>query len=259
MNLIPNRGPANLQTVITHASKPATKADLAVAFVTRRAVVRIRHNLQRIANRGPVRVLTGLFQGFTEPAALQLLMKARKATRGRLMINLSREPTFHRKQYVLYTRSKVLFIIGSSNLTDQGLHSGGECNAAVEMPANSVAARRISEDFDGAWKDSLPVDSKILVEYSRVRPTPRRALQTSIQLAKILGRRRPRQPQPVSNNDISYWRDYVDTDLPRATIQIVDELTDWDRRGYSYFAVARDKYRKAIGSSCSISVLVTRV
>lgn len=91
VEFITNRGPNTLEAVLQRILPKCVAADLQVAFCSRAGVERILPSARKAAIHGRVRLLTGLYQGITEPAALRLLLQAQDASGGRFAVRISRE------------------------------------------------------------------------------------------------------------------------------------------------------------------------
>lgn len=65
--VIENSGPSNMRDQLRSLLKGSSQADIAVAFGSAQGLSTILGALQQVANRGGVRVITGLYQGITEP------------------------------------------------------------------------------------------------------------------------------------------------------------------------------------------------
>ena len=98
---IDNSGPNKLVSFLRAESRATQQIDMAVAFVTMSGLDSVLHLLKRTAARGNVRLLTGLYQGFTEPKALRTLLREQRQTDGRLSVQISAAPHFHWKAYFL--------------------------------------------------------------------------------------------------------------------------------------------------------------
>ena len=145
--LVENRGPNNLVSLLRMGLRKAIGADLAVSFVSQRGLLAILSKLRRVAARGSVRILTGLYQDITEPTALRTLARAQRESLGRLTVRLSTNRKFHRKIYLMRETATLKAVVGSSNLTKEGLTSGGEFALAVALQANATAARKLCASF----------------------------------------------------------------------------------------------------------------
>src|SRR5712692_8278993 len=151
MALIENSGPNNLREYLKGVLRRADRIDIAVAFITQAGLTEILQALRQVAGRGQVRILTGLYQGFTEQEALRMLLRVQDQTEGRLSVRLSTEPNFHRKLYLVKNRSKSIAVIGSANLTKQGLRSGGELNMVLTSTKPSSVVM-FSQTFEKDWE-----------------------------------------------------------------------------------------------------------
>lgn len=91
-----NGGPASLLKTIQQEQRNVIHAIVFVAFITEDGVRRILNGLKQVARRGGVNLITGLYQGFTSPEALRLLLQAQRQTGGNLSVRFLRHPGFHR-------------------------------------------------------------------------------------------------------------------------------------------------------------------
>lgn len=146
--VIENAGPNSLLENLKRILKKADRADIAVAFISVSGLNDLLPSLQLIAAHGSVRILTGLYQSITDPQALRTLLRIQEQSRGHLSTHISKEPKFHRKMYLTQVGSQVRAIIGSSNLTKDGLSSGGELNIYFSSAASSASMQRLLSMFD---------------------------------------------------------------------------------------------------------------
>ena len=149
--VIENSGPNNMREQLRSLLKGSSQVDIAVAFISAQGLSTILEALRQVANRGRVRVITGLYQGITEPSALRILLRVQDQTKNRLSVHLSRDPKFHRKVYIATRGSRVTTIVGSTNLTQEGLTSGGELNVVIS--GASASARRLCQLFEEDWRN----------------------------------------------------------------------------------------------------------
>jgi hypothetical protein len=131
-------------------------------------------------------------------------------------VRISRDPHFHWKSYTAVRKTQTTIIVGSSNLTADGLQNSGELNLTVQVATTSGQFRDINRVFDDEWSRSVPIESTSISEYKRQRS----------QLAKPMSGRRLDLPailkvpadakNPSSGTDVrgakspkqrSYWRD----------------------------------------------------
>ncbi|MGC4065282.1 MAG: hypothetical protein QM784_11665 [Polyangiaceae bacterium] len=71
MEFIDNEGPNTLRSTLLHLFQNASTAEVHVAFATEEGVALLLRKLRRVEE---VRVLVGLWQGFTDPKALRVLL-----------------------------------------------------------------------------------------------------------------------------------------------------------------------------------------
>lgn len=170
IDLIVNEGPDNLRGTFRDRLGSATSVSIAVAFITESGLREIHAQLLQAGFEGKVRFLTGLYQGVTEPKALKLLYEAEKQTRGGLAVRLSRDYAFHRKMYVIENRNRVAAVIGSSNLTSEGMTSNGELNVLMQFAKGSKLHCEINRSFADEWDDnSVPLTVDRIRMYAKLR------------------------------------------------------------------------------------------
>src|SRR5262249_42316692 len=130
--------------------------------------------LKKTAAKGSVRLLTGLYQGFTEPAALWALLRAQDETEGRLSVRLSRDRHFHWKAYFLMQRQSAHVVIGSSNLTDDGLHKAGELNVVLTVSREAEQFAVLHGVFQRHWDvEAVGLTAPVIAEYELWRKKSR--------------------------------------------------------------------------------------
>jgi len=245
---IDNTGPNSVLDNLRRMTRRATRVDIAVAFISAAGLNRLLPALQQVAARGAVRVLTGLYQGITDPQALRTLLRVQAQTRGRLSVRVSRESKFHRKVYLVKGGNTVKAVIGSSNLTGDGLTSGGELNVYLSAPAGSAPMRRLLGAFDVAWDDrAVPLGDEIIDRYVRLHyEKQQRRPKPSVPLRKILGVRTTSRAAEVGRPEesVSFWRDVVDGYVNKLTEAVIASTTDWDERGYSWYAAGSHHFKR---------------
>ncbi len=241
LDIIENNGPDNLRDALKSHLRRVSEVSIAVAFVTQAGLDEIVQALRQVAANGSVRLLTGLYQRVTEPQALRALLRIQEETRGRLSVRLSREPQFHRKLYLLNSRTHSTAILGSSNLTREGLRSGGELNLIARLPKGSLAVKKMGQAFEDDWEHrAVPLAAEQLVEYEKARPeAPLRESYSKGQLARILGAPPShRQATQATKDDQhkDFWRDCVTGVVKKRTEGIISETTNWDDKSYWWFS-----------------------
>ena len=86
LGVIENAGPNHLRGFLKRHIPAARAVDIAVAFVTQAGLADLLPTLKKASMNGPVRVLTGLYQCFTEPEALQSLLDEQDNTNSHLSV-----------------------------------------------------------------------------------------------------------------------------------------------------------------------------
>ena len=238
LDIIENNGPDNLRDTLKSQLRSVTEVSIAVAFVTQAGLDEIVQSLRQVAAHGRVRLLTGLYQKVTEPQALRTLLRIQDETRDRLSVRLSREPQFHRKLYLLNHRTLLTAVIGSSNLTREGLRSGGELNLIARLAAASPPAKKIARAFEADWEHrAVPLAIQQVVAYEKAREKSQvPESNTKGQLAQILGAPSSHRQATVNAKDTTFWRDCITGVVKQRTERVISETTNWDDRHYGWFS-----------------------
>lgn len=238
LDIIENNGPDNLRDMLRAECRRATDVAVGVAFVTQSGLNGILQSLRQVAVSGRVRLLTGLYQKVTEPKALKTLFRVQEETRGRFSVRLSTEPQFHRKIYILRRRTNTAIIVGSSNLTREGLRSGGELNLVVRFPKGSLDGKKLARAFEDDWEHrAVPLRAEQIVEYEKARPEPPKwDSYRKGQLAQILGAAPSHQQAADDNTPTDTWRDCLTGRVKRKTERIISDSTNWDEKDYWWFS-----------------------
>jgi len=267
VGVIENSGPNTLVTYLRNAGSAASQIDIAVAFVTTAGLDSVLHVLKRTSARGRVRLLTGLYQGFTEPKALRSLLREQQQSKGRFVVQLSADPHFHWKTYFLMGKTTTHVVVGSSNLTDDGLRETGEFNAVLSMRTMSTQFNELHGIFDRHWEvKSRPLTEEVLGKYEGWRASVNIAVQNrNVPLGKILALSRRTSNAEASETIRApcFWRTCIDGYLSDEAMAFLKETTDWDRRGYSYFSTGRTGYNHGdqvvLFNVCEHNVMVVEI
>lgn len=232
---IENSGPNTLVSYLRNAGSAATKIDIAVAFITTAGLESVLHLLKRTSAQGQVRLLTGLYQGFTEPKALRTLLREQQQSDGRFLVQISTDQHFHWKTYFLLGKSTANIVIGSSNLTDDGLRQTGEFNAVLSMRKASKPFRDLHGVFEKHWQSkSKLLAEEVLVNYEKWRTSiESTGRNRNVPLGKILAVTR-RKPKEEPTREPRFWRMGIDGELSEEAQSLLRETTNWDRRGYFF-------------------------
>ena len=144
------------------------RIDMAVSFVMKSGLARIRGPLEDALDRGArVRILTTDYLAITDPDALTQLVDLASGGDRRLEVRLfsDRSVAFHPKAYIFRSaagRASAGYV-GSSNLSASGIDGGVEWNLGVDRVEHLVAG------FESLWADerAKPLDSVALSDYRR--------------------------------------------------------------------------------------------
>jgi HKD family nuclease len=239
---IENSGPNTLVAFLRNAGAGCAQIDIAVAFITAAGLDSLLFLLKKAASRGRVRVLTGLYQGFTEPKALWTLLREQEQTGGRLSVRVSKDGHFHWKAYMLAKKAAAKVVVGSSNLTDDGLHQTGELNVVLSLGTSSKEFAELQRVFEQHWQaKSEPLTGEIVAKYDDWRKETGGVLKhRSVPIRRILAGAPKKR---VKRQEARYWRTCIDGHLDDETVDLLTQITDWDRRGYGYFSTWRPTFR----------------
>ncbi len=246
---IENNGPDNLRdTLKTLLSKASTnEVCIAVAFTTQSGLDEIIQPLRQVAAHGSVRLITGLYQHVTEPQALETLLRIQNETRGNFSVKLSKEPQFHRKFFLVESKSQTTAIVGSSNLTKEGLQSGGEINLIISSAKNASSTKELKKIFEREWAQrAISLSAKQIKKYQSLRSkTPGAKSFNRSEIKTILGTEPVHQKATPSKPEaVGFWRDCVTGYVKKRTERIISETTNWDAKHYSWYSTGgKHNYR----------------
>lgn len=246
---IENSGPDNLRDTLKAllTQTNTNEVCIAVAFLTQSGLNEIIQPLRQVAAQGSVKLITGLYQHVTEPQALETLLNIQKETREKFSVKLSTEPQFHRKFYILESKSQTIAIIGSSNLTKEGLQSGGEINVMLSSAKNISSTQELKKIFEKEWKHrAITLSDTQIRRYEKARSKTsdfKRFNRSDIK--KILGTEPTHvQASPSSPDVADFWRDCIIGYLKKRTDQIISESTNWGKRNYYWYSAGgKHNYR----------------
>jgi len=238
-DLVNNVGPNTVESVFREFGNSARTLRAVVAFATKAGVDAVMPYVRQIAERGHASITVGLYQGVTEPAALRALAKARKGMSGRLTVSVANSPNLHRKVYVFNLPKQTALLVGSSNLSAEGLWSEGECNVLLRLPGSPNLRTYVPELAEGT-KAVKPLTPDLISRYELSRHSPQPAVQIGT-IRRLLNspsvplKKPSKQPQ-----EISWFRLGLVGDVKPRTMGVVDQQTDWDRRGWEWCTVDRE-------------------
>jgi hypothetical protein len=244
-----NIGPNTVENVFRGFAKSARNLHAVVAFATKAGVDAVMPYVRQVAQRGHAAITVGLYQGVTEPAALRALAKARKEMSGRLTVNVGNTPNLHRKVYIFRLPKSTALLVGSSNLSAEGLYSDGECNLLLRLPGSPNLRAYVPELNEGATASrTLTPDLISRYEFARKVSQPAAGTGTIRHILKS-GTPSPKpKPKKRSGQEakVSWFRMGLVGDVRRKTMEVVAQQTDWDRRGWGWCTVEQED-RVSIG------------
>lgn len=238
---IENNGPDNLRDTLKALLSQANTNEvcIAVAFLTQSGLNEIIQPLRQVATQGSVKLITGLYQHVTEPQALETLLNIQNETRGNFSVRLSTEPQFHRKFYILESKSRISAIVGSSNLTKEGLQSGGEINVIISSAKNTSSVKELKKIFEKEWKHrAIYLSIEQIKKYQKIRSKSADFKSFSrSEIKKILGTAPTHQKAtPTLSEQTEFWRDCITGYVKKRTETIITETTNWDDRNYDWYS-----------------------
>jgi len=154
----------------------AQVARFAVAFVLPSGVDLIDEHLRDLcARQGRFELLTGDYQGVTDPDALERLLdiQAQHSDRVELRVYTSSGRSFHPKTYIFEgAATGGVAFVGSSNLTRTALSQGVEWNYRVVPSRESAGFQQVLGGFEALFADpaTVPLDQAWIDAYRSRRP-----------------------------------------------------------------------------------------
>ena len=251
--LITNRGPNTLQHRLNADLRQAQRADLAVAFVSVTGLERVLTGLRQVANQGKVRIVAGLYQDVTEPEALRKLLRVSNEYGGTFSVRIARNRKFHTKLYLLTSKAKVTALIGSSNLSSDGLLSDGELVMCFTITPSADTAKQLSEQFEAIWtQETVPLTLGLIQRYSARHKLLRKHGKPK-GLPPLVDILQDRKEGAGSGDDGEstpplgpqrWWRDSIGGLVKPSTEIIVAEETNWDAKGWDWFCPGPNSYKR---------------
>jgi superfamily II DNA or RNA helicase/diadenosine tetraphosphate (Ap4A) HIT family hydrolase len=164
----------------------ASTAELAVAFVQRSGIERLRSGLEALLQRGGhLRLVTGDYLDVTDPDALQRLhdLSTAHPQQVELRVFESAGRSFHPKSYLfLRGESDGVAYVGSSNLSRSALEEGVEWNYRIVTTRDREGFAEVRRAFEELLKhpSTRALDEKWIEDYRKRRAQlPARALPVS--------------------------------------------------------------------------------
>lgn len=233
-SLVDNRGPNTLARYWREHAAGASDIRIAVAYATESGVQLLERGLRACARNGSARLLISLNQSFTQPAALAALQSMAKDTSGRLQIRVT-SARMHSKLYLARAPRTKIAVIGSSNLTVDGMSGREELNVGTRGSGNAIYDIAAGY-FDSLWHDGVDLTRGRLAEYvdwcRGLAPDPRPTFRL-----KTARRSLETQPQQAKR----YWAATLTGRVSDETQARVAERTDWDEKGWNWFGLANGR------------------
>lgn len=146
----------------------ADEIDVLMAFIRRSGINPLMASLRRHCERGkPLRILTTIYTGSTEQAALQLLIDLGAQVRISYDTSTTR---LHAKAWIFHRRSGFsTAYVGSSNLTHSAQVTGLEWNVRASAARNADILDKFEAVFESYWQsaDFVPFEATQFEEESR--------------------------------------------------------------------------------------------
>jgi HKD family nuclease len=239
-SVVRNAGPGSLLALLKQLLPKAKQVDIAVAFVTATGLDELLNTIKKAAKTGRVRLLTGLFQSVTEPQALRVLLREQQQSKGRIAVRLSLDRHFHWKVYFAFGPRSSTVIIGSSNLTRAGLGTTGELNLVLSGAKDGDAIGGLHKAFEVEWtRRAKDLNTRYVQRYETERAKlVAAASPPTVSISRILGG----LPPLPETSEITYRRDWVSGFLKSKTNAVINDETDWDRRGWGCFGTSSNVY-----------------
>ncbi|PKM84177.1 MAG: DUF3427 domain-containing protein, partial [Firmicutes bacterium HGW-Firmicutes-11] len=152
-----------------------------VAFITNSGVASLISVLEELEIGGKIKgkILTSQYQNFTQPIALQRLLKFKNVE-----LKIVTDENYHGKGYIFKKKDRYSFIIGSSNLTQAALSTNNEWNIKLSSLENGLVMQNILKEFQHSFDNATVVDEHWIGEYQKLYQSIR---QSERDLAKQLG------------------------------------------------------------------------
>lgn len=150
-------------TTIINELKNCDEFIISVAFITQSGVSSILETLKILEEKNiPGKILTGDYQTFTQPKALERLLQFKN-----IELKLF-SGSLHTKGYFFKKNEIWNFIIGSSNLTVSALKTNLEWNLKFSSTMNGKIYHDIMENFDSVFSNTELLTIEKIHEYKKL-------------------------------------------------------------------------------------------
>jgi HKD family nuclease len=181
-------------------------------------------------------VLTGTYQCFTEPKALEMVLDLSEKYGPKVALRIfNAGTTFHKKLYLFRdyaTRGAQAVVIGSANLTSN-MQTADEACLLMSAPSPNALVKQLWQSFEQDVEDSIHLpDDGFLTDY---RQRYDRAHELRKQMPRPPVRRESLQPAPRERRIPSVFLHYtIGTAGPKER-QMVRQQTNWDIRQWDWY------------------------
>ena len=176
-----------------------TSFEFSVAFITTGGIMMLLQSLYEAQERGVKgKILTSDYLGFTEPAALRLLIENLR----NIEVRIYRQDPFHAKGYLFHHSDGdggeySSIIIGSSNITGTALATNREWNIRMVSLEEGEILRSTKAEFASAWEKAYEVSEALIIQYEIFREQMR---QKRSRTPSIL-------PQEIPEEETEYFNE----------------------------------------------------
>ena len=164
-------------TEVKQALSRAVQFDSAVAFITKSGVISLFQALSDFVEKGGnARIVASDYLHFTQPAALEMLMKMQGVN-----VRLLQGVQYHGKLYLFNGAENAQVLVGSSNITQAALSKNDEINFLFSDGDERVNQAR--QQFERIWTSATPLNKELLNAYSlKYEGQKRKAVERVVQL-----------------------------------------------------------------------------
>jgi len=168
-------------TEVKQALSRAIQFDSAVAFITKSGVISLFQPLSDFVEKGGIaRIVASDYLYFTQPAALEMLMKMQGVN-----VRLLQGAQYHGKLYLFNGATNAQVLVGSSNITQAALSKNDEINFLFSDGDERVDQAR--QQFERIWTNATPLNKQVLNAYSaQYEKHKKKALKHVVQLPSFM-------------------------------------------------------------------------
>lgn len=248
LEFINNAGVTNLGNELQSLAKTCKRFNIASAFITHEAinVLNIFLNKNKNSERSS-RLIIGLYHCFNSKEILLELKKLSRASRGRLMVKISKTEKFHWKYYDFQDTKRRVVYNGSSNFTDAGMYQVGELQARITLTkADKKLNATCDQLFSDEWEHAEDIEDFPIDKYKAFKQSKAMLVKLDPAIRKLLF------SIPVDNviNNLNPVRlTKLIGFLSKSTVkQISLNQSQWDKNNWNYFVCGTkreyDNYNK---------------